>query len=129
MHFIIHLVVLTTILAFHSVSLAVKLTSHFYNTRAKQKVVMERIEQNQTAMQEEMAQMRAQLGKLMDIMQNIVHRQEENLQANPGANVNMNAANPVIWNGIRVINQAHVEGMPNNPNAAHTYHVPIQGGS
>lgn len=129
MHFIIHPVGLTTILAFHLVSLVVKLTSHFYNTQAKQKIAMERIEQNQTAMQEEMAQVRAQLGQLMDIMQNAVHRQEENLQANPGANVNMNAANPIIGNGITIINQAHVEGMPNNPNVAHTYHVPIQGGS
>ncbi|KAI5419245.1 hypothetical protein KIW84_043426 [Lathyrus oleraceus] len=110
-------------------SLVVKLTSHFYNTQAKQKIAMERIEQNQTAMQEEMAQVRAQLGQLMDIMQNVIHRQEENRQANPGANVNMNAANPIIGNGIPVINQAHVEGMPNNPNDAHTYHVPIQGGS
>ncbi|XP_050889426.1 uncharacterized protein LOC127094663 [Lathyrus oleraceus] len=41
----------------------------------------------------------------------------------------MNVANPIIGNGISVINQAHVEGMPNNPNVAHTYHVPIQGGS
>lgn len=78
MHFIIHPVGLTIILAFHSVSLVVKLTSHFYNTRAKQKIAMERIEQNQTAMQDEMAQVRAQLGQLMDIMQNVVHRQEEN---------------------------------------------------
>lgn len=129
MHFIIHPVGLTIILAFHSVSLVVKLTSHFYNTRAKQKIVMERIEQNQTAMHEEMAQVRAQLGQLMDIMQNVVHRQEENRQANLGANVNMNAANPIIGNGIPIINQAHVEGMPNNLNVAHTYHVPIQGGS
>ncbi|XP_050896113.1 uncharacterized protein LOC127102826 [Lathyrus oleraceus] len=90
---------------------------------------MERIEQNQTTMQEEMAQVRAQLGQLMDIMQNVVHRQEENLQANPGANVNMNVANPIIGNGIPIANQTHVERMPTNPNAAHTYHVPIHGGS
>lgn len=85
MHFIIHPVGLTIILAFHSVSLVVKLTSHFYNTRAKQKIAMERIEQNHTAMQVEMAQVRAQLGQLIDIMQNVLHRQEENIQANPGA--------------------------------------------
>ncbi|KAI5430338.1 hypothetical protein KIW84_034790 [Lathyrus oleraceus] len=87
------------------VFLAVKLTSHFYNTRAKKKVAMERIEQNQTAMQEEMA------------------------QANPGAHVNVNATNPVIGNGILIVTQAHAEGMSTNPNAAHTYHVPIHCGS
>lgn len=129
MHFIIHPTGLTIVLAFHSVSLVVKLTSHFYNTWAKQNIAMERIEQNQTAMQEETAQVRAQLGQLMDIMQNVVHRQEENHQANPGANVNMNDANPIIGNEIPITNQTHVEGMPNNPNATHTYHVPIQGGS
>lgn len=83
MHFIIYSIGFTITLAFYIVFLAVKLTSHFYNTRAKQKIAMERIEQNQTAMREEMAQVRAQLGKLMDIMQNVVHRQEENRQANP----------------------------------------------
>lgn len=41
----------------------------------------------------------------------------------------MNAANPIIGNGIPIANQTHVEQMPNNPNAAHTYHVPIHGGS
>ena len=68
MHLIIHLVGLTVFLDFYRVTLVVKLTSHFYNTRAKQKIAMERIEQNQTAMQEEMAQVRALLGQLMDIM-------------------------------------------------------------
>ncbi|XP_050897288.1 uncharacterized protein LOC127104124 [Lathyrus oleraceus] len=129
MHFIIYPVGLTIILAFHSVPLVVKLTSYFYNTRAKQKIAMERIEQNQTAMQKEMDLVRAQLGQLMDIMQNVIHRQEENRQANPGANVNMNAANPIIGNGVPIANQTHVEGMPNNPNVANTYHVPIHGGS
>ncbi|KAI5389883.1 hypothetical protein KIW84_075261 [Lathyrus oleraceus] len=111
------------------IPLVVKLTSYFYNTRAKQKIAMERIEQNQTAMQKEMDLVRAQLGQLMDIMQNVIHRQEENRQANPGANVNMNAANPIIGNGVPIANQTHVEGMPNNPNVANTYHVPIHGGS
>ncbi|KAI5436872.1 hypothetical protein KIW84_023118 [Lathyrus oleraceus] len=85
--------------------LAVKLTSHFYNTRAKQKIAMERIEQNQTAMQEEMA------------------------QANPGSNINVNTTNPIMGNGVPIVTQPHVEGMPTNLNASHTYHVPIHGGS
>lgn len=62
MHFIIYPVGLTITLAFYLVFLAVKLTSHFYNTRAQQKIVMEKIEQTQTAMQEETAQVRTQLG-------------------------------------------------------------------
>lgn len=111
------------------VFLTVKLTSHFYNTRAKQKIAMERIEQNQTAMQEEMAQVRTQLGKLMDIMQNVIHRQEENRQANPGANVNANATNPIMGNGVPIVTQAHAEGISTNLNVAHTYHVPVHGGS
>ncbi|KAI5396865.1 hypothetical protein KIW84_062916 [Lathyrus oleraceus] len=55
--------------------------------------------------------------------------QEENHQANLRANVNMSAANPITGNGIPIANQTHVEGMPTNPNAAHTYHVLIHGGS
>ncbi|XP_050919589.1 uncharacterized protein LOC127137147 [Lathyrus oleraceus] len=90
---------------------------------------MERIEQNQTTMREEMAQVRAQLGQLMDIMQNIVHRQEENHQANSGANVNVNATNHIMGNGVPIVTQAHAEGMPTNLNVAHTYHVPIHRGS
>ncbi|XP_050889674.1 uncharacterized protein LOC127094962 [Lathyrus oleraceus] len=90
---------------------------------------MERIKQNQIAIQEEMAQVRAQLGQLMDIMQNVVNRQEENRQVNPGANANMNVVNPIIGNRVPIANQTHIEGMPTNPNTAHTYHVPIHGGS
>ncbi|XP_050895690.1 uncharacterized protein LOC127102354 [Lathyrus oleraceus] len=62
-------------------------------------------------------------------MQNVVHRQEEKRQANPGANVNVNATNPIMGNGFLIVTQAHAEGMPTNLNAAHTYHVPIHGGS
>ncbi|KAI5441800.1 hypothetical protein KIW84_011024 [Lathyrus oleraceus] len=120
---------LTVILAFFSVTLIVKLTSHFYNTIAKQKIAMERIEQNQTAIQEEMTQVRAQLGELMDIMQNVVHGQEENLQANPGVAANMNAINLVMGNGVPVVTHAHAEEMPNNLNDAYTFHVPVHGGS
>lgn len=65
----------------------------------------------------------------MDIMQNVVHQQEENLQANPGANVNANVINPIMGNGVSFVTHAHAEGMPTNLNVAHTYHVPIHGGS
>ncbi|XP_050908876.1 uncharacterized protein LOC127122613 [Lathyrus oleraceus] len=129
MHFMIYPVGLTITLAFYPVFLAVKLTSHFYNTRAKEKIAMERIEQNQTTVQEKMAQVRTQLGKLMDIMQNVIHRQEENCQANPRANVNVNATNPIMGNGVLIVTQAHAEGIPTNLNATHTYHVPIHRGS
>lgn len=129
MHFILHPDGLTVILAFCSVTLSVKLTSHFYNTRAKQKIAMERIEQNQVVIQEEMTQMRAQLGKLMDIMQNVVHRPEENHQDNPGFVANANVSNPVMGNKVPVVTHAHIEGVPTNVNAAHTVHIPVHGGS
>ncbi|KAI5428021.1 hypothetical protein KIW84_033146 [Lathyrus oleraceus] len=60
---------------------------------------------------------------------NVIHRQEENRQANPGANVNANATNPIMGNGVLIVTQAHAKGMSTNLNAAHTYHVHVHGGS
>lgn len=34
-----------------------------------------------------------------------------------------------MGNGVPIVTQAHAEGMPTNLNVAHTYHVPIHGGS
>lgn len=77
MHHILHPNDLTVVLAFCSVILVIKLTSqHSYNTRAKQKIIMDKLEQNHVAFQEELTQVTTQLGQLMDVMQNVVHGQE-----------------------------------------------------
>ncbi|XP_050891993.1 uncharacterized protein LOC127097532 [Lathyrus oleraceus] len=90
---------------------------------------MERIRHNQAAMHDEMTQVKAQLKQLMDIMKNVVHRQEENRQASPGIVTNMNATNPVMGNGAPIVTDANAEGVPTNLNVTHTFHVPVHGGS
>lgn len=60
MHLILHPYDLTIVLAFHLVILVVKLTSrHSYNTQAKQTILMDKLEHNQSAVQEELTQVRA----------------------------------------------------------------------
>ncbi|XP_050909002.1 uncharacterized protein LOC127122757 [Lathyrus oleraceus] len=102
---------------------------HSYNARANQKIIMDQLEQNQDALKEEMTHMRAQIGQLMEVIQNVARGQEENLQTNQRATVVDPIVNPAVGNGVPVVSQPPPEGIPINRNTANTFHISSQGGS
>lgn len=69
------------------------------------------------------------MGKLMDVMQNVVRGQEENRQTNQRVVAVVPIINPTIGNKVPVVTQIPLEGVPVNLNAANTFHVPVHGGS
>ncbi|KAI5440886.1 hypothetical protein KIW84_010375 [Lathyrus oleraceus] len=86
---------------------------------------MAQLEQNQAALREDVTHMKAQMGQLMDVLQNLARGQEEIHQENQRATV---ATYPILTVPTSLVGgTGPVDGGSDHQNAAQTFHIPIQG--
>lgn len=94
---------------------------------------MEKLEQNQAALKEDMIHMKAHMGQLMEVMQVLSRGQEEirqaNLRATTANPVLTMPVNPLGGNGTLVVIYPPPEGGPVHQNAAHTFSIPVHVGA
>lgn len=86
---------------------------------------MEQLEQNHATLREDMAHMKAQMGQLMDVLQNLARGHEEMRPANQR---DVAATNPILTVPTGPMGgTCPIEGGPAHQNTTQTFHIPVQG--